>query len=195
MGAALLWGCEVGSAPRSPQAANAPLAAGACDGQAVCFNVVPGAAGPLAPTRVVLFWTPPNESRPPEIWTLATLSGSERSLALPLAAIPAPRATIDSGQAWGYIFVVPAAETGPPNPKAAVGVARMMLVHAVNARYQAPLMAEKFPAGIAEGTASYAMQRGRMFDNLVLAPPGTVFDLVICPPAQQSCDLPFPNPK
>ncbi len=193
-GAALLSGCEL-AAPRSPEAANAPLAAGGCPAQAVCFNVVPGAAGPLAATRVVLFWTPPNESKPPEIFSLATLSGGERSLVLPRSALPVPRTSIDSGQAWGYVFVVPATETGPPNPKSAVGVARMMFVHAVGASWQAPLMAEKFPAGIAEDTAGYTMQRGRMFDNFVLAPQGTVFDLVICPPAQQSCDLPFPNPK
>jgi hypothetical protein len=192
--ALLCAGCEVGSS-RYPQPGSNPVAPGTCPPASVCFNVVPGAAGPLGATRIVLFWTPPNESKPPEIATLATLSGSERSLVLSRAGIPLPRSTIDMGQAWGYVFAVPAAESTTPSPKSAVGIAQMMFVHAVNARWQAPLMGDKFPAGMPEGTAAYRMQRGRMFDNFVLAENGAVFDLVICPTTESQCRLSYPNPK
>jgi hypothetical protein len=192
--AAFCAGCEVGPSQRYPRPGNDSIAPGACPAASACFNIVPGAPGPLAATRLLLFWTPPNESRPPEIAALADLSGAERSLVLALSAIPPPRATIDWGQAWGYVFAVPP-ESGTPNPDAAVGIAQMMFVHAVDAHRQTPLMTNKFPAGIAEGTAAYRMQRGRMFDNFVLAERGAVFDLGICPTPTPRCNLPSPNPK
>ncbi len=194
---ACIWlcaGCGASSG-RPSQPGNQAVAPGTCPAGSVCFNIVPGAPGPIAATRLTLFWSPPNESRPPEVATLANLSGAERSLVLSLSAVPLPRTTIDFGQAWGYVFAVPAGDPAAPDPNAAVGIAQMMFVHAVAARQQAPLMRDKFPAGIADGTAAYRMQRGRMFDNFVLAEPGAVFDLVICPTTQQRCDLPYPNPK
>ena len=97
------------------------------------------------------------------------------------------------GQAWGYVFAV-AASAPTPNPKSAVGVPNMMFVHVVGAQAQAPHMKSKFPAGMAEGTAPYVMQKTQGHDNFLLAAPGSVFDLGVCPTTAPSCDLDFPNP-
>jgi hypothetical protein len=143
--------------------------------------------------QLFLLWTPPNEREPPEFVTLATLNGSERSLILPLSSVPPPQRVTEVGQVWGYVFASLPSEPAPM-PKHAVGISHMMLVHAVNASFWAPHVRTRFPAGLAEGTAPYAMQpSGGMFENFVLAPPGTVFDLVVCP-ANTACQLPYPNP-
>jgi len=155
---------------------------------------VPGGPGQLPATRLLLFWTPPNEREPPEVVTLANLSGSERSLVLPFSSIPPPQHVSEVGQVWGYVAALPVSEPAP-NPKQAVGVPHMMLVHVQNASFWAPHLRDRFPAGLAEGTAPYAMQPGRgMFEHFVLAPSGTVFDFVVCP-LSTPCKLPFPNPK
>jgi len=143
-----------------------------------------------------LLWTPPNERAPPEVVTLANLSGGERSVALPFSSIRPPQHVSDVGQVWGYVLAVPASDPeAAPDPRLAVGVSHMMLVHAVGASFWAPHLRDKFPAGLAEGTAPYTMQPGRgRFENFVLAPSGTVFDFVVCP-VNTLCDLPFPNPR
>lgn len=70
----------------------------------------------------------------------------------------------------------------------------MMLVHAIDAAQMAPLFKDKFPNGMAQGTAPYTMKKDGMFDDLVLAPPGSVFDLYVCPAAGAPCNAQFPNP-
>lgn len=167
-----------------------------CNPSSVCFRVLPGASGALGPSRLILFWTAPgdDDAVPPEVSTLANLSGNESMVVLPLSSIPRPKSTIRMGQAWGYVFVVPANQR--PNPKDASGAPNMMFVHVVNAAAQANLMRDKFPGGMTEGTAPYFMQKPTSgHDVFVLAKPGSVFDLRICPPNAPSCDVPFPNPS
>jgi hypothetical protein len=158
--------------------------------------VLPGAPGALGTSRLVLFWTPPgdDDAVPPEISTLANLTGREGMVVLPLSSIPAPKSTIRMGQAWGYVFAVPANQQ--PNPKAATGAPNMMFVHVVGAAAQSNVMRSKFPGGMAEGTAPYFMQQPTSgHDVFVLAKPGSIFDLRICPAGAPSCDVPFPNPS
>ena len=73
----------------------------------------------------------------------------------------------------------------------------MMLAHSVNAALDNQHMRDIYPAGVAQGTAPYFMARqpGRAHDKLVLARPGAVFDLVVCPVTAPQCELPFPNPS
>jgi hypothetical protein len=190
--AVLSAACGGASGPAA-STATGTLLAGACPADSLCFNFVPGGPGQQPATRLLLFWTPPNEREPPEVVTLANLSGSERSLVLPLSSIPPPRRVTEVGQVWGYVFALPASEP-EANPKRAVGVPHMMLVHVQNASFWAPHLRDKFPAGLVEGTAPYAMQPGSgMFERFALAPSGTVFDFVVCP-VNTPCDLPFPNP-
>lgn len=173
-----------------------PPAGATCNAGSVCFRVLPGAPGALGPSQLVLFWTAPgdDDAVPPEVSTLANLSGKESMVVVPLSSVPRPKSTIRMGQAWGYVFVVPANQ--PANPKSAMGAPNMMLVHVVNARAQAPLMQNKFPGGMSEGTAPYFMQKPTAgHDVFVLAKPGSVFDLRICPANAASCDVPFPNPS
>ena len=141
-------------------------------------------------------WTPPSDDAkvPPEIVPLANLNGQERTVVVPASAIRPPKTTLMLGQAWGYVFASP--PSGPTSPKQAVGVAYMMFVHSVGPQPQGGFMKEKFPAGIAPGTAPYFMQKGAgSHDNLVLAPPGSVFELGMCPTTSPGCDLPSPNPS
>jgi hypothetical protein len=191
---ALAVGCGGSQASGAPASNASTLAAGACPAGALCFNVVPGGPGQLPATRLLLFWTSPNEGASPEIVTLANLSGGERSIILPFSSIAPPQHVTEVGQVWGYVLALPASEP-EPRPKQAVGVPNMMLVHVQNASLAAPRLRDRFPAGVAEGTAPYVMQRGGgMFDHFLLAPPGTVFDLVVCP-LNTTCDLSFPNPS
>ncbi len=183
--------------PGAPPPAGPPVASGCAPGS-VCFNIVPGAPGPLGPSRLVVYWTPPSDDEKvqPEVANLASLSGAERNVVLPLSAIPRPGRTIRMGQAWGYVFVVAASEPNPPRPKKAIGAPNMMFVHAVNAAAQANALHAKFPGGIAEGTAAYFMDKSQgVHDGFVLARSGSVFELRICPTNAPNCDVPFPNPS
>jgi hypothetical protein len=47
---------------------------------------------------------------------------------------------------------------------------------------------------MAQGTAPYTMNKDGMFDDLVLAPPGSVFDLYVCGAPGTPCNAKFPNP-
>jgi hypothetical protein len=158
---------------------------------------VPLAPGALGPGRLILFWTPPgdDDAIPPEVSTLANVNGTEGMIAIPLASVPRPTRTIRMGQAWGYVFFKPASDP-TPNPKNATGAPNMMFVHVVGAAAQQNVMRSKFPNGMVEGTAPYFTQKPSSghFDNFVLASPGSVFDLRVCPPADGNCDAPFPNP-
>ena len=170
------------------------IAPGKCPYGSVCFNVAPKAPGAISAMRFVLLWTAPGHQKgPSDVVQLAYLNGTERSVVLPLSAIKPPWAVM-MGQAWGYVYAVTPSDPGT-QPKSAVGVAKMMFVHAVGAQAQAQAMKQKFPAGIAEGTAPYHMQKPAAgHDNFVLAPPGSVFELGVCPANAKGCQLDYPNP-
>jgi len=144
---------------------------------------------------VYVLWTAPGDKGEPELVELAKLSGNERSLGVPLSAIAPPRVPSQWNMWWGYVFAAPLGTA--PQPKAAAGFAQMMLVHTDAAwPSQAQLVSDRFPAGVAAGTAPYFMQRdGGRFDKFVLARPGAVFDLVFCPVTEPGCQLPMPNPN
>lgn len=187
-----------GTAPPAPAHVAGSIPPGKCAAGSVCFNIVPKAPGPIGPSRLVLFWTPPSDDTkvPPEIVPLATLNGNERAVVVPLSAVKPPQTTVLMGQAWGYVFAAPGA--APPSPKNAIGVANMMFVHAVGAQVQSQsqYIRQKFPGGIAEGTAPYTMQRPPQgHDNFLLAAPGSVFELGMCSQSAPSCELAAPNPS
>lgn len=195
-------GAPGGPPPPGPAPAPAPpppsAAPGACPAGRACFTVVATGPGPLGAGRLVVMWVPPTDDVKvtPEVGYSAPLPAGARSTEIPLSAIRTPSFAGSFPQCWGYVFVVPVNEPALPSPKRAVGVAQMMFVHARNAAAQAPYMKEKFPAGVAEGTAPYFMQKGQgSHDNFLLAKPGAVFTLSLCPQTAPNCDLPSPNPS
>ncbi len=176
---------------------SAPIAAGRCPAGDLCLNVIPGSAAPLPAARLVVMWQSPfAEQAPLEPAFEMPLSGRERSLSIPLSRVrPPTRLSPAAPQAWGYVVVVPpnATELTKSN---FLGVAYVMLVHSLPGTPHA-LFGGKFPNGLRDGTAVYAMVQpphGR-HDNFWLAPPGAVFDLVVCPPGAANCDPPWPNPN
>jgi hypothetical protein len=181
-----------GQRPNLPANAITP---GTCGAGQVCFNVTVAAPGPIGPTSLYVLWTAPGDKGEPEPVQLASLSGNERSISLPLSDVAPPRAPSQWNMWWGYVFATPIG--APPLPKAAAGVAQMMLVHAAAEwQGQAHLVRGRFPAGVATGTAPYFMRHdGGRFDTFVLARQGSVFDLVFCPVTQPDCQLPMPNPN
>jgi hypothetical protein len=189
-------GC--GRSSSQPAASPSPIAQGGCGAGLLCFNVFTAVPGPIGPTTLFLMWTPVGDggdNGQGELVQLAQLSGSEHSLTLPFASIAVPRAPSEWKMWWGYVFAMPVGQE--PRPKGAVGITPMMLVHADPEWLgMQQHMQNRFPAGIAAGTAPYAMQRtdGSMFDKFVLGVPGRVFDLVFCPVTQPNCELPWPNP-
>ena len=107
-----------------------------------------------------------------------------------------PRHRALQAVAYGYALVVPRGSAPPYGKGQVVGVGAMML-----AFIGQPPNAEdwffqnKFPAGFAPGVAPYFMQKDHPHDRLLLARPGSVFDLVTCPISEPRCALPFPNPS
>ncbi len=158
------------------------------------MQVAPGGIGP---SQLVVIWTHPNDDVkvPPEVGYSAPLPAGARRVAIPISAIRAPSFGATFAQAWGYVLTVNAAQAGSPSPKNATGIAQMMFVHARGAAQQAPLMKDKFPNGMAEGTAPYYMQKRASHDGFLLAPPGSVFTLQICSASSPGCDLNYPNPS
>lgn len=139
---------------------------------------------------------------PPQIAYDAPFHGTERFVSIPLTHVAPPnlaqcRGCLGGTMAWGYVVVVPPGNREPVSKDTIVGMGQMMLAHTRYAAQQAPLLRDKFPAGVAEGTAPYHVRRGHqsMFDSLFLAPPGSVFDLVVCNATAGRCKLPMPNPS
>lgn len=187
-------GCA-GGAASTPSTSS--IAAGACPRDGFCFNVLAGGPGPLGPSRLILMWSAPDHKSDsaPDLVELGNLTGQERSVFVPRSAIRPPARSGELGVTWGYVFAVspnaPATST-----KNAVGIAQMMLTDAKSLATQLPL-GEMYPAGLAPGIAGYRMVKvaGRSHDKFFLAPPGAVFDLVVCPVVQPQCRLPAPNPN
>ncbi|MGE0323411.1 MAG: hypothetical protein AB7S68_13960, partial [Polyangiaceae bacterium] len=162
----------------------------------LCLNVFPGGGVPPGPSKLVVVWENPSNEGMLEPAFEMQLSGRERSLSIPLARVRPPTSVSPiAPQAWGYIVVLP--PNAPEFSKSNfLGVAYVMLVYSVPGT-PAGLFGGKFPNGLRDGTAVYAMVKplqGR-HDNFWLAPPGAVFDLVLCPPGAVNCDPPWPNPN
>lgn len=177
----------------------APIAQGRCPGDAFCFNVLAGAPGPLGAVHVRLIWVRPDEKHEstPDVVELGTLTGRERSFAVPRSMLRPPRQIGSYGVTWGYVIAAPANAGGAPSsPKDAVGIAQMMFTHAIP-EVTALSFNDLYPAGLAPGIAAYRMARveGRTHEKFFLAPNGAVFDLLLCPTTQPKCRLPAPNPN
>jgi hypothetical protein len=178
--------------------ATSPVTQGSCPHDSICFNVLTGAPGPLGPVRLYVLWAAPDRKHDsPDVVEVASLSGQERSVVVPISAIRRPARVGAYGVTWGYVFALPANVdvASGPSPKEAVGIAQMMLTDALPLATQLPLR-ETYPNGLAPGIAGYRMAQvnGSGHDKFFLAPPGSVFDLVICPTVAPKCQLPAPNP-
>ena len=185
-------GCGGGSAPSTV----APVAQGGCPSDGFCFNVFPGAPGPLGAVRLRVLWVRPDaEHDSSDIVEVGTLTGQERSFFVRRSTLRPPAKMGAYGVNWGYFFAVPA-NAGATSVKEAVGIAQMMFTHAMPEATSLPLSGP-YPAGIAPGIAGYRMATvgGSGHDKFFLAPSGTVFDFVVCPIVQPKCNLPAPNPN
>lgn len=198
----------------------APAGATPCTPSSVCLRVVPVAPGPPLAGRLAVVWAPVGDDDStfvPELGYDGPFFGNERTVAIPYSGIALPRRTTLSPVcfdrrrpecnnvtliATAYVVVLPdlngngrldfPAELGKLEGSA---VARVMIGHATQPIEPGGVLRDVFPAGVAGGFAPYAVSRppGRPFDQMVLAPQGTWFDLVTCTTGLPRCDLSYPN--
>jgi len=175
---------------------------GACTADTICLRT--SKATPLERARLVVVWESLDERSEPQVAFDVPFRGDERAIAIPHAKIAKPRSPSivmpcdpERGArcrrgvaiAVGYVLVLRDADgngridAGEIGKRGVLGAARVIVGFAEDA-----IEPDDFAlAGMSIGIASYEPVRVRMFDKWKLAPPRTVFELVV------GADPPIPN--